>query len=193
MLFLVYNQKVEGRLKMEKSDKKQLKVDYIVQAALIAALYAVLTYLQAFMFPGSTSMAIQFRVSEVLCMLAVFTPAAIPGLTIGCLTANIMNTGTLPLDIVIGTLASLFTAVSMYMLRNVRIKGLPVLASFMPAIFNGILVGLEIEIFFIEGPFNFVSFLIQAGCVALGELGVCVVLGLPFAYLVQKLNLFKRR
>ncbi len=174
------------------SADKKFNTKFIVQAALIAAIYAVLTYAQAILLPGTTSMAIQFRVSEVLCMLAAFTPAAIPGLTVGCLLSNIMNIGTLPLDVILGTAASLLAATAIYLLRNIRIKNLPVLASLMPAIFNGIIIGLEIEIFFIEGPFHFESFLIQAGCVALGELGVCVVLGLPFTYIVQKLDLFKK-
>ena len=56
---------------------------------------------------------------------------------------------------------------------------LPLPAALMPAVFNGIIIGLEIEIFFIEGPFHFASFLVQAGCVALGELVVCFALGLP--------------
>ena len=65
-------------------------------------------------------------------------------------------------------------------------------AAIMPALFNGVIIGLEIEIFFIEGPFNFVSFLIQGGLVALGELGVCIVLGLPLAALVEKIGLDRR-
>ena len=64
---------------------------YIVQAAVIAALYAALTILQNTLLPGTASMAVQFRVAEVLTILAVFTPAAIPGLRIGCVFANISS------------------------------------------------------------------------------------------------------
>ena len=64
---------------------------FIVYAAVIAALYAVLTHLQNILLPGSASMAIQMRISEALCVLAFFTPAAIPGLSIGCLTASILT------------------------------------------------------------------------------------------------------
>ena len=63
----------------------------IVHAALIAALYVVLTHLQNIVFPNSASMAIQFRASEALCVLAFFTPAAIPGLAVGCLLFNITS------------------------------------------------------------------------------------------------------
>ena len=61
---------------------------YIVQAAVIAALYATLTTAQALLIPGSTSMAVQFRVAEAMTILAFFTPVAIPGLTVGCILAN---------------------------------------------------------------------------------------------------------
>ena len=77
----------------------------------------------------------------------------------------------------------------MYALRNVRFKGLPLLSALMPAVFNGVIIGLEIEIFFIEGGFHILSFLTQAALVALGELGVCLVIGLPFVYAVQKTGL----
>ena len=64
---------------------------YIVQGALIAAIYATMTILQNVLIPGSASMPVQFRISEVLTVLALYTPAAIPGLTIGCVIANISS------------------------------------------------------------------------------------------------------
>lgn len=156
---------------------KKINDRFLAQAAIIAALYVALTYAQEALLPGTTSAAIQFRASEALTMLSVFTPAAIPGLTLGCVLANIMNMSALPLDIILGSLATLLASVCMYKFRNVCIKGLPVLSALMPALFNGVIIGLEIEIFFIEGSFNLSSFLIQAGCVALGELVVCFTLG----------------
>ncbi len=146
--------------------------------AVIAALYVALTYTQEAIFPNSTSMAVQFRLSEALTMLCVFTPAAIPGLTIGCLFANIISVSALPVDMIMGTLASFLACLCIYKTRSITFKGVPYLSALMPAIFNGIIIGLEIEIFFIEGPFNFLSFLTQAGFVALGELVVCLTLGL---------------
>lgn len=172
--------------------KKNKKVLFIVQAAVIAALYAALTYAQNALLPGTTSMAVQFRVSEALTMLAVFTPAAIPGLTLGCVVSNLWNVSALPVDFIMGSLASLLAAVSMYALRKVCIKGVPLAAAFMPALFNGIIIGLEIEIFFIEGPFHFSSFLIQGGCVALGELGVCLTLGLLLTAAIKRSKVDKR-
>lgn len=168
---------------------------YTVQGAVIAALYAVLTVGQNVILPGTASMAVQFRAAEALTILALYTPAAIPGLTVGCVIANIssVTAGLGFYDMIFGSIASLLAALTMYALKDVRIKGLPVLAALMPAIFNGLIVGFEIDFFFIGNlSFNFVDFLIQGGLVALGELGVLIVLGLPFSVLIEKTQLNKK-
>ena len=67
---------------------------YLVQAAIIAALYAVLTHMQNLLLPGSATWAIQMRISEALCVLAFFTPAAVPGLSLGCQLFNLTNSAT---------------------------------------------------------------------------------------------------
>ena len=158
--------------------KDRKKVQFLTLAAAIAALYAALTAAQHLIAPGTASMAVQFRISEAMTMLAVLTPAAIPGLTLGCFLVNFLFLEALPVDMILGSLATLLAAIAMYLLRSKRVKGLPLLAALMPAIFNGIIIGAEIEIFFIEGPFHFGDFLVQGGCVALGELVVCFTLGL---------------
>lgn len=145
--------------------------------AIIAALYAALTYAQEMLVPGSASAAVQFRASEALTVLALFTPAAIPGLTVGCALSNLLFMGALPLDVVLGSLATLLAAVCMHKLKDATLMGIPFAAFLMPAIFNGVIIGLEIEIFFIEEAFHFTSFFVQGGLVALGELGVCFTLG----------------
>lgn len=172
---------------------KNKKVNAIVQTAVIAAMYAALTYAQNFILPGSTSAAVQFRVSEALNILALFTPCAIPGLTIGCILSNIYNIGSgLPLDMIFGSLATLGATLSIRALRNVKIKDYPFLSMLMPALWNGAIVGWEIEAFFIEGDFNFVDFLVQGGLVALGELAVMLTLGTILYYVMIKRNLDKR-
>ena len=163
----------------------------IVVGAVIAALYVALTYSQEALLPGTTSMAVQFRLSEALTMLCVFTPYAIPGVTVGCFLANIVSSGALPIDMLMGTMASFLAAVCMYRTRNITFKGMPLVSALMPAIFNGIIIGAEIEIFFIEGPFNFVSFLTQASLVALGELGVCFTAVLLLIRTIINKNLIK--
>ena len=82
---------------------KSKQIRMITHGAILAALYVALTYLQNWLLPGTTSAAIQFRASEALCIFALFTPAAIPGLTVGCLLFNISNAGALPLDWLVGT------------------------------------------------------------------------------------------
>ncbi len=92
--------------------KRLLNVCY---AGLIAALYTVLTcVVGAF---GLANGAIQFRLSEALCVLPFFTPAAIPGLAVGCLLSNIFM-GCIWQDVVFGTLATLLGAIGAYALRK---------------------------------------------------------------------------
>ena len=92
------------------------RIIYVCQSGLIAALYTVLTvFVGAF---GLANGAVQFRISEALCVLPFFTPAAIPGLTIGCLLSNLF-TGCLWQDILFGTLATLIGAVGARALKKV--------------------------------------------------------------------------
>ena len=165
----------------------------IAQGAVIAALYATLTILQNVLLPGSASMAVQFRVAEVLTILALYTPAAIPGLTIGCIIANISSVAVLgAYDLIFGSLASFCAALLMYLFRNIRLFKLPVLAALMPALMNGIIVGFEIDFFFINAwHFDFADFLLQGSLVALGELAVLFILGLPLSVIIDKTNFGK--
>ena len=144
---------------------------FLAHSAIIAALYTILCYLQNFIFPDSASMAVQFRAAEALSVLAFFTPAAIPGLGLGCLLFNLSFAGALPLDFLVGTLASILAAGAMYLLRNVKLWKLPVLGLLMPGIFNAFLVGWELMVY-VGGGFWF-----NAICVALGEWVVLLPLG----------------
>lgn len=167
---------------------------YIVQGAIIAAMYAVLTVGQNVLIPGSASMAVQFRVAEAMTVLVFFTPAAIPGLTIGCIIANIssVTAGLGFYDMIFGSIATLLAALSMRALRSVCIKDIPFAALLMPAVFNGLIIGFEIDFFFMGSMhFNFVNFLIQGGLVALGELVVVFVLGIPLTLIIKKRNIIK--
>lgn len=164
----------------------QSKARSIVYAALIAALYVVLTHFQNLLLPGSASWAIQCRISEALCVLALFSPAAISGLTIGCLLFNITFAAALPLDWIAGSLATLFATAAMRALRNVRIKGYPLPAMLMPALFNALIVGWELTIY-IGG-----AFWLNALYVALGELIVLLVIGTPLLLVFEKRGLQER-
>ena len=158
---------------------------YLVHCAMIAALYVVLTHLQNLLFPGSASFAIQFRASEALCVLSFFTPAAIPGLTLGTLLFNI-STNALPLDFLLGSLATLLAAVSMRACRNIKIKGCPILGLLMPAAWNGLIIGAELAVV-IGGGFWY-----NAITVAIGEAAVLLTLGNALYYALCLRNLDKK-
>ena len=147
-------------------------VKFITHAALLAALYVALTHLQNLLLPNSASMAIQFRASEALCILAFFTPAAIPGLSLGCLLFNLSFVGALPLDWLVGTLASALATGAMWLTRKWTLRGTPVLGLLMPALFNAFLVGWEVSVY-IGG-----AFWLNALYVALGEWIVLMTLGM---------------
>ena len=155
------------------------KTRSMVHGAIIAALYVVLTHLQNLIFPDSANLAVQFRASEALCVLAFFTPAAIPGLTIGCFLFNLTSGAALPLDFLIGSLATLGAAICMWKSRNLTIKGYPFLGMLMPALWNIPLVGWELCIYVGGG------FIINAIGVAIGELAVLFSLGSVVFYAVR--------
>ena len=144
---------------------------HLAHAAIIAALYAVLTHLQNVILPGSATWAIQMRLSEALSILAFFTPAAAPGLAVGCLLFNLNYAAALPLDAVVGTLATWLACKAMWMTRNVRFLGLPLPGLLMPALTNAIFVGWELTIYIGGG------FWINALYVALGEAAVLLIPG----------------
>ena len=162
------------------------KARNLSHAALIAALYVVLTHLQNLILPGSASWAIQCRLSEALCVLALFTPAAISGLTVGCLLFNITFAAALPLDFLVGAAATLCATCAMRLLRNVRVKSIPLPALLMPALFNALLVGWELTVYIGGG------FWINALYVAIGEAIVLLTLGSLLLHVFEKRNLGQR-
>ena len=159
---------------------------FLAHSAIIAALYTVLCYLQNLIFPDSASMAVQFRAAEALCVLAFFTPAAIPGLGLGCLLFNLSFAGALPLDFLVGTLASLLSAGSMYLTRNLKWGKLPVIGLLMPGCFNALLVGWELNLYIGGG------FWLNALCVALGEWVVLLTLGSALYFAIKSRHLDTR-
>ncbi|NLA76513.1 MAG: QueT transporter family protein [Clostridiales bacterium] len=159
----------------------------VVQAGVIAALYAALTYFSnifALAYSG-----VQFRLSEALTVLPVFTPAAIPGLAIGCIIANLASPFGL-IDIICGSAATLLAAVCSRALGKLRFKGLPVFSALMPVIFNALIIGLEISFLSADG-FSAELFALSAAQVGAGELAVCLVLGLPLFRFAEKGNISK--
>lgn len=144
---------------------KNKKVLFLVQAAMIGAIYVVLTLLfQPFSFGQ-----IQVRIAEALTILPVFTPAAIPGLFVGCLIGNILGGSILP-DIIFGSLATLIGAVFTYLLR----KQNKYLAPLPPIIANTVIV--PFILYYAYGINLPIPFMMLT--VGIGEIISCGVLGM---------------
>lgn len=181
-----------------------MKSNYLARVGVIAAAYTACTLI-ALLFLGSLAWGpIQFRVSEALCVLALFTPAAIPGLTLGCVIANVMNivisgTGMLGmLDVVFGSLATFAGALFTWKMRRHPLVALagPVLANalIVPAYLPLLLQGVG----FYTIPFTTISldnswlFMYLFGLVTtgVGEAVIMYVLGYPLARSLAKTPMF---
>ena len=154
---------------------------HLAHGAIVAALYVVLTHFQNILLPGSATWAIQFRLSEALCVLAFFTPAAVWGLTVGCLLFNLTFAAALPLDFLAGTLATYLAAQGMWLLRKCPLPGF-----FLPALTNAVLVGWELSVYIGGG------FWINALYVAIGELCVLLTLGTALYTAMRRRHLDSR-
>lgn len=148
-------------------------IQFLTQAAMIAAIYVVLTFVaNAF---GLANYAVQVRFSEALTILPVFTPAGIPGLFIGCLISNILTGCAIP-DIIFGSLATLIGALGTRALRSNRF-----LAVLPPIAANAVIVPLILKYAYGLEPL-WLSFL----TVTAGEIISCGVLGLLLAFALNK-------
>lgn len=154
------------------------KTAYITQAALIAAIYTVLTVIAAGF--DLASGAVQVRFSEALTIMPFFTPAAVPGLTLGCLLSNILTGCALP-DIIFGTLATLIGALGSYALRKNRF-----LCAIPPIVSNMLIIPFVLTYAY-HIPGGIPLFMLTVG---LGELISCMGLG---QLLLQALMPFRGR
>lgn len=157
---------------MEK--KTQSTALFLTQGAMIAALYVVLTLIaNAF---GLANMAIQVRFSEALTILPYFTPAAIPGLFVGCLTSNLL-TGAMPLDVIFGSLATLAGALGTHVLR--KHKWLTPL----PPIVANVIVVPPLLTYVYQIPGSIAYFALTVG---IGEIISCGLLGMLLLLALEK-------
>lgn len=163
------------------------KTIFIVEASIIGAVYASLTYLSSVF--GIAYMGIQFRFSEALTILACLTPSAIPGLTIGCFIGNLGSPYGI-IDIICGTIATLLASILSYKTRHIKFKELPILSPIFPIIINAIIVGAEVTIYMPKG-FLFEAFLLNASQIALSQLVMCYGIGLPLYNVLKKMNFQK--
>ena len=153
------------------------KAKYIAQGAMIAALYVVLTLVaNAF---GLANAAIQVRISEALTVLPFFTPAAIPGLFVGCILSNIL-TGCLPLDTVFGSLATLLGAFGTYIIsRKLRHNKTAQWLAPVPSIIANMLIVPFVLAYVYRFEGSIPYFMLTVG---IGEVISCGFLGLVLLY-----------
>jgi uncharacterized membrane protein len=145
------------------------KTVFLMQASLIAAIYATITIALAPISYGQ----VQVRVAEILTILPAFTPAAIPGLFIGCIISNLYGGGGI-IDIVFGSLATLVAALLTYKMPKRWLVPLP------PVLVNGIAVGYILN--YLYG----LPLLITMGFVTIGQTLACYGLGYPFMLVLEK-------
>ncbi len=148
---------------MKKS--KTLNARFLAQAAMIAAIYVALTLVFAPFGYGE----VQVRISEALTILPVFTPAAVPGLFIGCLLSNILGGCIVP-DIIFGSLATLLGAIFTYLLRS-QIR---FLAPVPPILANALIVPFVLR-FGYQVPLPIPFMMLTVG---IGEIISCGILGM---------------
>lgn len=165
---------------MKKANKKStVSVHYLTTAAIIAALYVVFTGLSAAF--GLASGVIQIRLSEALTVLPYFTPAAIPGVTIGCLLANLLTGAPLP-DILFGTLASFLGVLGASMVRKKKyLIAVPTILS------NAIIIPLVLQYAYgVKDAFWYLMLTVGAG-----EVISAGLLGGLLLHVLQKRKLFR--
>ena len=152
------------------------KSNYIVKAALIGAIYIVITGMFAPISFGHD--IFQFRISEALTILPMYTSAAIPGLFIGCLMSNLIFGGLGIVDLIFGSLATLIAAYLTYKFKD---KG-KILAFFPPVIVNALIVGTYLKILL----FKDINVLVTMAYTFLGQFAACYILGMMFSIALDK-------
>lgn len=150
------------------------QIRFITQAAVIAALYIVLTFIANAL--GLANQAVQVRISEALTILPVFTPAAIPGLFAGCLLSNVL-TGRALLDVLFGSLATLIGAVGTYVLKKHKYA-----APLPPILANTIIIPFVLKyVYELKDAIPF--FMLTVGA---GEIISCGILGVILLKAIEK-------
>ena len=165
---------------------------YLATSAVIAALYVVLTLPFAQIAFGP----IQFRLAEIMVVLPILTPAAIPGLTLGCFLANLLNPMNLGvIDIVFGSLATLIAAVLTRWIsqKTLRISEIPrnILSLVPPVLVNAVIVGTYLSYLLTDGPASGTLIALNILYVGLSEALVVYAIGFPFLFVLKKTQIQK--
>lgn len=163
--------------------KNMFTVQKMVKAAIIAALYICFCLI----FQPISFGIIQIRISEMLTLLPVICPEAIIGVTLGCFLSNaLFVSATTPLDIILGTLATLIAAILTYKLRNIKTSHLALVPSLPPVIINALVIGVELTILYYGVSTSAYMYLLNIFTIGVGQLISCSFLGVLLVYIIQK-------
>ena len=165
-------------------DGRKQNIRTIVYTGVVAALYVVLTLPFAQVAYGP----VQFRMAEALTILHVFGLRFIPGVSLGCLIANVLNPGSLgPVDIIFGTLATVIAGFGSRWIGKKK----DVLGIIPPIIANGLIVGFYLPFLLVDegSSVKGSAILISMGEVALSEAVVMVLIGLPLLLVIKRTSL----
>ncbi len=158
---------------------------FLVISGLIAALYAALTYLSAVL--GLAYGQVQIRLSEALCVLCAFTPAAVPALAVGCLIGNIASSLGM-IDMIVGTAATVASALIGRALRNIKIRGVPILLPLPFVVINMLAIGAETALL-AGNDASAALFAVNATLVGAGQTIACYILGIPLYMTISRSSL----
>ena len=155
----------------------------LTRCAMIAALYVALTYISAAF--SLSSGVIQFRLSEMLCILPIFMPEAVFGITVGCLLANAL-TGCVLWDVVFGAVATLIGAIGARLLRRLPEK-IKFVATLPTVLSNAVIVPFVL-MYAYGAPGSYFYFMLT---VSIGEITCASILGTAIYYPLKKINFLK--
>ena len=169
---------------------KKINLRPLTEGAMIAAIYAVLTLF----FWQFSSMQIQVRISEAMCILPLFTYSAVPGLTAGCFLINLIMGN--PWDALFGALATFLAALVTYWLGRLGRKWAHIIAPMSSVFFNGLII--PFVLYFAYGITNFGDTTglwtvlgLQGLSIAIGEAIACYGMGMPLYFLIKRTKLFE--
>lgn len=160
--------------------RRGLSARRLARCAMVAAAYVVL----CLAFQPISYGPVQVRLAEALCLLPVFGGEYAAAVTLGCVLANLFGYG--PLDALFGGLATLLACLFTWRLRGVRLRGLALPASLPPVIFNAVIVGAELTLFFTDGGASLPAFLWNSLTVGIGEAISCCVLGTALVRAIER-------
>ena len=157
-----------------------MSIRKMVRAAVIAAVYVCLCLVLA---PFSFG-PVQIRFAEALTLLPIICPEAILGVTLGCFLSNLIASA--PVDMVVGTAATLAAAWLSYKLRRYRVKGLPLWAALPPVLINAVVVGIELTILYFSPASPLGVYVFNMLSVGVGQLVSCGVLGVLLVWCIER-------